>query len=153
MDIETVLKECNNFFYRTKEVDRFTIADGNIEVIGTYLVGQYIRISNSMANDGIYKIESIVDSKIFITGLIDETFEGTIYGLAIPKSFINLVTDIETYDSGKTKSNTTSESFNNYSVSYAKDKNGSPLQWQGIFKSELDTFRQMYDGERWAKLI
>lgn len=150
MSIESLMKECNNYFYKWKETNTFTINNNTIEVTGTYLVGQYVRIVGSIVNDGIYQIETYTSGKITIIGLTDEVFEGTIYGLSVPKDFIELESKIETYNNKNVISNKSSEGFNNYSVGYAKDKNGKPLQWQEIFKSDINIYRQMYDGERWV---
>jgi len=151
--LELLLKECNNYFYKWKETNTFMIVDNTIEVTGTYLVGQYIRVAGSIMNDGVYKVETLGENTIGIVGLIDETFEGIVYGLSVQKDFITLSEKIEEYNNKNVVSNKSSEGFNNYSVGYAKDKEGKPLQWQEIFKSDLDVYRQIYDGERWVKEI
>jgi len=151
--LENMMKECNNYFYRWKETKVFKIENNVIEIKGIYLPGQYINITGSVMNDGIYKVETVVDNKITVIGLNDEVFEGIIYGLTIQKGFIKLSEKIEEYISKNTISNKSSEGFNNYSVSFTKDKNGKPLQWQEIFKSDLDIYRQAFDGKRWVKEI
>lgn len=153
MDIELLMKECNNYFYRWKETNTFIIDNNSITVIGKYLVGQYIRIEGSIMNDGVYQVESQEDNKIIVIGLTDEVFEGTIYGLVVPKDFTTLSDKIEEYNTNNVTSSKSSEGFNNYSVSYATDKNGKPLQWQEMFKNEIDTYRQAFDGKRWVMEI
>ena len=153
MNIESLIKECNNYFYRWKETNTFTINDNSITVEGKYMIGQYIRIKGSILNDGVYKVETYVNNIITVIGLINEEFEGIIYGLAIPKSFTELYSKIEEYNTKNVMSSKTSESFNNYSVGYATNRNGKPLQWQEMFKNNLDTYRQAFDGERWVKEI
>ena len=153
MNIESLMKECNNYFYRWKETNTFAIENNSITVLGKYLAGQYVRIVGSIANDGVYQIETYADNKITIIGLNNEVFEGTIYGLSVPKDFAELKNNIEAYNEKAVISNTSSESFNNYSVSYAKDENGKPLQWQDIFKDNINIYRQMYDGERWVTAL
>jgi len=148
--LESLMKECNNYFYRWKETNTFTIENGTIEVEGTYLVGQYIKLTGSIMNDGVYKAETVVDNTITILGLINEVFYGIIYGLAIPKEFISLSDRVEEYNIKNVISNKSSEGFNNYSVGYATNGNGKPMQWQDIFKADIDTYRQIYTGERWV---
>jgi len=150
MNIEALMKECNNYFYRWKERNTFTIDNNSITVTGTYLVGQYIRIVGSIMNDGVYQMETYADNKITILGLTNEVFEGIIYGLVVPKEFVVLSDKIIEYNTNNTINNKASEGFNNYSVSYTTGENGSPLQWQGIFKKDLDIYRQAFTGERWV---
>jgi len=151
--LERIMEECNNYFYRWKETKVFKIENNVIEVNGTYLTGQYICISGSAMNDGVYKAEIVANNKITLIGLTDEVFEGIIYGLTIQKGFIELSKKIEEYISKNVVSNKSSEGFNNYSVSMAKDKDGKPLQWQEIFESDLNIYRQAFDGKRWVKEI
>jgi len=153
MNIELLMKECNNYFYKWKEINTFTIDNNSIVVNGKYLEGQYIKLVGSIMNNGVYQVETYSDNKITILGLVNEVFEGTIYGLSVPKSFAELASKIEEYNSKNIISNKSSEGFNNYSVSFSKDKNGKPLQWQEIFKTDLDIYRQMYTGERWVQII
>jgi len=150
VSIESLMKECNNYFYKWKESDIFTIDNNSIAIVGVYLPSQYVRIVGSIMNDGVYQVETYTSGTITILGLNNEVFEGSIYGLSVPKDFIELEIKIETYNDKNVISNKSSEGFNNYSVGYAKDKNGKPLQWQEIFKSDINIFRQMYDGERWV---
>lgn len=152
--LELLMRECNNFFYKWKETNTFTIDNNTIAVKGNYLVGQYIRITGSILNDGVYKVETATNNAITITGLTNEVFKGVIYGLAVPKEFALLADKVETHNSkAPNNASKVSESFNNYSVSYATGQGGKPLQWQDIFKTDVDTYRQIYSGERWVKEI
>lgn len=73
--ISTVLKHINNYFYMHNSSGRviadrntFTIENGMISPITVnILVGQYIRLKNSILNDGIYRVEHIGDGCIDIS--------------------------------------------------------------------------------------
>lgn len=124
---------------------QITIENGALSETYGLKVGQYFRIIGSADNDGVYQYP--------ITTLADETFDGAIWGMALPKAFIALLNDIEAW---KTKyasvdsaamSPYTSESFGGYSKSGGagssdtnKDKSGT---WQGVFGARLAPWRKM----------
>lgn len=153
--VELLMRECNNYFFKWKEVGTFTIADNKISGFkGNYLVGQYIRLKGSILNDGVYKIESISNNQITVTGLNNEVFEGVIFGLSVPKDFVELSSKIDDHIKTVPKNaNKVSESFNNYSISYATGSSGKVLEWQTIFSDSLKDYRNVYDGERRVKQI
>ena len=149
-EIEILMQECNNYFYKTYEHSTFAIQNNVINSTGKYLVGQYIKIEGSILNDGVYKIESMNNNKINITGLQDEVFEGCIYGLAVPKGFIDLSGKIKQFiDDPKAKiTNVTSESFNNYSYSRGTKQNGANITWNDIFINDINSYKCLYDNKR-----
>ena len=154
--MEFILKEINNYFYKTVEKNEFSINEGKVKVKGNYFPDQFIKIEGSIMNDGIYKILSFENQEIKIENTIDEEFEGAIYGLAIPKDFIELIKEIEEYQKMNpiSKSNVISESYlNGYSYTMATNSNGQISGWQDVFKSKLDTYRRVYDGKRHAKEV
>lgn len=117
----------------------FTISGGTLKVEGAQ-PGQYIRVCDSVFNDGIYEYP--------VTGLTDETFDGAIWILAIPPDVVNLSKEI---DAWKEKygdvllSPYTSESFGGYSYSKAStgSADGSGTTWMDIFADQL---------KRWQKV-
>lgn len=142
--IEKVCSYLRNWF----QIDSYT---GKIEIINGALSSTYnlhpdcyFRIINSRKNDGVYKYP--------LTTLNDETFEGAIIVMALPKSFISLLLRIEAYETKYSNnplvfSPFTSESFGNYSRSGGigskdtnTDKSGT---WQGAFGSELARWRKL----------
>lgn len=154
--MEFVMQEINNYFYKTVEKNEFSINEGKVKVKGNYFPDQFIKIEGSIMNDGIYKILSFENQEIKIENTIDEEFEGAIYGLAIPKDFIELIKEIEEYQKMNpiSKSNVISESYlNGYSYTMATNSNGQISGWQDVFKSKLDTYRRVYDGKRHAKEV
>lgn len=65
--IYTIMQTCNNYFAITKEKGKFKIKNNKISVKDKYLKTQYIRIENSILNDGVYRIEDIQDNVLDFT--------------------------------------------------------------------------------------
>ena len=131
--------ELNNYFLAHKEQDihfgTYTIEDGSIDV-DFLLDGQYFRIVGSVLNDGVYKYP--------VADLVDETFEGAIWAMAVPKAVIALASDIESWSEENASvldSPYTSESFGGYS--YSKESGaGGGLTWKDHFGSRLNKWRK-----------
>ena len=122
-------EEVNNWFVQKKTIGKITIADGNLDVDTSGY--NYIRIMESLNNDGLHKVGEMT--------LTDEVFNGAVWLLKIPKPFIDLAGDIEqwlTENAGKTLYQ--SESFGGYSYS----RNADSLTWQGFYKARLDAWRK-----------
>ena len=134
--LEQILSHLNNWFLVADGVhqDEYTITDGTIEL--PFLVsGQYFRIVGSVFNDGLHQYPA--------TDLTDETFDGAIWALGIPKQVITLADEIKTWTEKHQPSAYTSESFGGYSYSKATGQNGAPLGWQDVFKAQLNPYRKM----------
>lgn len=130
-----------------KRYGSFTVANGKVEGLEDMLTnGQYFRIVGSLFNDGVYKYG---DEK----GLEDETFNGAIWAMAVPKRAVTLARDIEDWQAkyggndSENMSPYTSESFAGYS--YSKSSGGSSDtdfgdgSWQKQFKSRLARWRKI----------
>lgn len=151
----TIFEVCSylkNWFDRNqpKYFGNVSIINGALSETYDLKVGQYFRIVDSTLNDGVYHYP--------ITTLTDETFDGAIWGMALPKPFIALLDDIEawkakfnsldTQDGKQAMSPFNSESFGGYSYSKSnggtgdtsKDKSGT---WQGVFGARLAPYRKM----------
>ena len=164
------MREVNNFFEITAEEGEFTLSDGVIKLEDNYLLNQFIAVTGSKLNNGIYLIAEITlegdgDIKYFYTlesangieddNISDETFTGIIYGLAVPKDFIALVGEIsktvnppaeEGLNFGPTPgTGIVSERFGSYNYTLATDKNGMPATWQDLFRNKLNKFRKMFN--------
>ena len=87
--------------------------------------GQYYLISGSIFNDGVYQYR-----KGDAAPLQEETFDGVVVPLAIPKPFLSLVDEI-------------SESFGGYSYSRATNSKGETYTWQDAFRARLNPWRKM----------
>ena len=109
--------EVHNWFDVKRLFGRFTIEGGRL-IIPDMLEGQYFRICDSIFNDGVYQYP--------VADLTDETFDGAIWYMAIPKDAISLLAEItawENANAGVLNSPYSSESFGGYS--YTKAGGGS----------------------------
>ena len=141
--ITKVLDYLNNHFIRTSENLELTFDNGTSKISGsfdkTYLAGQYVYIKGSILNDGAFKITAVGTDEITIDGtLTDEVRSCYILGLQIPPSLIDLVSEIDTFNSSQSKG-VSSESQGQRSVSY--DSNVSVNGWKSAFKGELSEYR------------
>lgn len=139
--LEQICAFIHNFFYGDRYAGTFTIENSTLTVDGL-ISGQYFRICGSRLNDGVYKYG--VDT------LTDETFDGVIWDMRPPKSFLALVADIEAWQQkygGVTQGPYQSESFNGYSYNKgsATDASGKsvPVTWQTTFAPYLNQWRKL----------
>lgn len=85
--LEQVLDHIHNYFYTGNAIKgTFTVRNGELQLDGL-LPGQYFHITGSVFNDGIHEYPAYY--------LTDETFTGTIYPMAVPKTLLNIITEIE----------------------------------------------------------
>ena len=117
--------------------------------------GQYFRIVGSTFNDGVYEFPTT-------TLRVDETFNGAVWGMAVPPDLISLISEIEAwrakYEDPNTKDGAVnlspfvSESFGGYS--YSKGGGSSTTDtgattsaggstWLGIFGGRLQRWRRL----------
>jgi hypothetical protein len=141
--IAEVMRECHRYFPRTYENISLTFDATGKTITGdfgeTYLVGQYICIQYSILNDGVYTVTAFDSETGVITvseTLRNETTTVNIFGLAPPRDFLDLVTEIDNFTG---QDGVKSESIDDYSVSYEGD--GS---WKSVFRKRLDTYRTMF---------
>lgn len=138
--LEQVLLHLNNWFLAPGEIyfGTITIETGSI-VLPFLKSGQYFRIIGSVFNDGLHKYPTVE--------LTDETFNGTIWALAIPKAVQDLADEIETWNqkNGETAMGPyQSESFGGYTYSKATDNHtGGSVTWEGAFRSRLNQWRKL----------
>lgn len=155
MDITEICMECRNFFAPASKKDdksfihagTFTISGHNITPLDFIQEGQYFRIVGSAMNDGVYCNDT--ESLEILT---DETFDGAIWEMSVPRAFLALCTDIsawraknETADSAN-MSPYMSESFAGYSYSKgsgAMVNGASTITWQRQFASRLNAWRRL----------
>lgn len=109
---------------------------------------QYFRIVGSLFNDGVHKYLDAEDQ------LVDETFSGSIWAMAVPPAVIALCDDIQDWldkyggVNGVAMSPFSSESFGGYSYSksaggYYSGGAGTGVTWQSMFASRLNTWRKI----------
>lgn len=138
-------QELHNWFDRERHTGSFEIADGNI-VADFLKENQYYRIIGSVFNDGVHQYPS--------GGMTSETFDGSVWALAIPAPVIKLATEIaewreknEAADSAN-MSPFQSESFGGYSYtksgsSHSSGANSGVSSWVDVFSSRLNRWRKL----------
>lgn len=129
----------HNFFVRNEEDKHY---QKNIQIKNGVLTpsfdvkqNQYYRIIGSTFNDGVHRFGDATDV------LVDETFDGSVWLMSVPKSFLDLVSEIEEYQEKYGKATPyASESFGGYS--YSKS-DGAATSWQHAFSTRLNAWRKM----------
>ena len=147
----TIFEVCQylkNWFDRNqiKYLGNITISNGALSETYGLKAGQYFRIVGSTLNDGVYQYP--------ITPLTDETFDGAILGMSLPKAFIALLNDIEAWKTKYASADSAAMSpFTSENVpgvySYSKSSGGNDTTtdksgtWQGVFGARLAPYRKM----------
>lgn len=149
-----------NWFTVDRCFGDFVIADNTITYAdGTELPlqdGQYFRIIGSILNDGVFCHTSSLVSEgsesSSDTLLKDETFNGSVWTMAVPQEVIDIANDIEAWRAkyenidSQALSPYNSESFGGYSYSKssgstADGANGN--SWQSVFGNRLIRYRKI----------
>lgn len=137
--LEQVLQYANNWFLIPGGVyeDTYTVQGGEIAL--PFLTdGQYFRIMGSIFNDGLHQYGPDLS-------LTDETFDGAVWALAIPKAVVSLAEEMSEWESknGSAASGPfQSESFSGYSYSKASGKSGGVMTVWDAFSSRLSAFKK-----------
>lgn len=138
--MEEILNYINNFFVEEIREGTFTITEGKINELEIDDV-QYYRIVGSVFNDGVYQGKDDLEK--------DETFEGEIWLMAVPRAVIKIAKEIEEWTAtyaDKMNSPYQSESFGGYSYSKASGSDASgeaTASWKTIYGSRLKAWRRM----------
>ena len=144
--VADVMGECRNYFVGSSLEGSFIIRGSAIETIaGTRLdmlalAGQYVAISGSILNDGVY----LVKEDHTLEGLREEAFRGRLCFLRPPRAFVDLCEEIAVFDTKAPASAVVSESFGNYSHSKATGQSGAVLGWKEAFASQMKPYRRMF---------
>lgn len=134
-------QELRNWFEKSKHFGKFTISGGALS--STFLQnGQYFRIVGSVFNDGVWKYGTNGDQ------LTDETFEGAVWALGIPKAVLDLNSEIDAWIQqygAQASGPYASESFGGYSYSLATSSGSGADKstWQGAFRAKLNKWRKI----------
>ena len=138
--LEQVLMHLKNWFLVPGGIHEgtYTIEDGGITL--PFLAnGQYFRICGSVFNDGLHQYPA--------SDLKAETFDGTVWALAIPQAVIELASEIESWQTKNGDASVSpyqSESFGGYSYSKATDSaSGGAVTWQSAFRSRMNAWRKL----------
>ena len=137
--LEQVLMNIRNWFPVKGGIysGTFTIEDGGI-MLPFLADGQYFRICGSVFNDGLHQYN--------VLDLTDETFNGTIWALAIPKAVIELADEIQKWQekNGEAASGIyQSESFGGYQYSKQTEPDGGQVTVWSVFRKRLNQWRKL----------
>lgn len=139
--LEQILDFIHNYFVKEIHRGTFTINSNTLDV--DFLQdGQYFKVVGSVFNDGVYKFGS--------SELVDETFEGEVWAMAVPPPVIAISLEIQQWqDKYGTVVNSPyqSESFGGYSytkasINTANGSSGNP-DWRSVFGSRLNHWRKI----------
>ena len=144
--LEQVLYHLHNWFGRASiSATGCTIADGSLpaSIASSMVEGAWYRIEGSLLNDGLHK--HVADD------LQDETFDGTITMLAIPKALLLVVEDIGAWQAANgdaVDGPYASESFGGYSYTLRSDGSsgaggGGLSGWRLAFRDRLNPWRKI----------
>lgn len=140
-ELTELCQEIHNWFDLKRLFGTFTIKASRIQGDLGLLNGQYFRIIGSVFNDGVHKFPA--------DDLIDETFDGAVWTMAVPPQVIKLSEDISTWKDkygDVVNSPYSSESFSIYSRSMASGNGaggGNGITWQSVFARELNKWRKI----------
>lgn len=133
--LESVLSYLNNWFIVEIHDGDYTVENGGL-VLPFLKNGQYFRVFGSTLNDGLYKYPA--------SDMTDETFTGTVWALAVPKSVANLSEEIAAWQEKRGEpTEFTSENFGGYSYSKATGANGVAVGWREVFAGQLKPWKKL----------
>ena len=146
MMLSEVCHELKNYFLKNREKDihygTYTIKDGAIGQLDFLQEGQYFRIVGSTFNDGVHRYLDYMDL------LVDETFDGAVWAMAVPPSVVALASEIGEWtekNEDAINSPYQSESFGGYSYSKGGAYNqGGSVTWVSQFESKLKNYRRIH---------
>ena len=128
-----VMRACRNYFQTDAIHAAWTITDGILSPSCGAKAGEWIAVSGSRLNDGVYQL----DADGAIPGAADECFSGMVYRLRPPRAFLSLCEEIAAYDASHPASAVTGEKFGAYSVSLSGG-------WETAFQARLSPWRRMF---------
>lgn len=141
-----ICAELRNYFIRGLEDihhGHFSISDGKLS-LSFLQPGQYYRIIHSVFNDGVHKYGD--------GGLVDESFVGEVWAMAVPPAVVALSDDVKKWvedNADAINSPFSSESYGNYSYSmngssYGSNNNQGGASWQNQFAQRLAPYRRLF---------
>ena len=142
-----ICAEIRNYFSSDEDryIGSFKIQNGSITPPISMAENQYYRIIGSVFNDGVYKLGE--------EELVDESFIGAVWLMAVPKDFLNLVKDISDWQEkygnvdSQAMSPYQSESFGGYSYSKSSGGSGDSSSiiptWKSIFRDRLWRYKKI----------
>lgn len=151
--ITDMMNYCNNHFLRSVESPELTFIDtsGTYTIEGeledTYIVGQFVYISRTILNDGAYKITIVETNKLTVLEEVSNevSSEASIFGCAVPRSFISLSSVIDAWIVlNESKAGISSEKIDDYSLAFNGKVSGGG-GWQSAHAGQLAQYRAVFD--------
>lgn len=135
--LEDVLQHMHNWFVVHGGVHKGTfVVDGGSITLPFLKDGQYFRVIGSVFNDGLYRYP--------VYCMMDETFDGEVWAMAVPPAVIALSSEIEEWCKNHPDTAYVSESFGGYSRTLGTSAGtGIPLGWQDVFRGRLNAWRKL----------
>ncbi len=139
--IEEVLAYLRNWFEYSFDLIPLEITDGKLPLPNS-INGQYVRLTGSVLNDGLY----VVDSYSIKLEREEPVKDVCISYLAIPQSLLDLIKEIEKWqgEQNAVSSPLESESFGGYS--YTKKNagdSGAGYSWKNEFAKRLARWKKI----------
>jgi len=153
--LQQVCEYIHNYFIQSLFDGTYTIASGVISPAVSLLEGQRFMIVGSALNDGVYTYHAtgiMNDDNSLASILADETFEGTVAALSVPRGVLDTVSDIndwlEKYGEAVNSPYQSENVIGVYSYTKATAGNAqsngtNTATWQSVFKSRLDRWRKV----------
>lgn len=141
----------------------FTINDQG-ELYGSRLPRRgWVAVTGSFLNDGVYFFNGTYllsspednDKSKEAIQTMQEDFSGTIYQLKPPVGFVALCRDIKAFfespagiATGATSMSESNVGRHKWSITFARDENGTPKGWYAAFASRINkSWRRMYESK------
>lgn len=127
---------------------KFIVTGGRIQPLSFLQDGQYFRVIGSVFNDGVWQYDPNGEGN---GPMHDETFDGTIWAMCVPRDFLDLAAEIEAWSIANADSLNSpyqSESLGSGGYSYSRASGGSqndlslPYGWQNQFAQRLRLYRR-----------
>ena len=137
--LEQILTHLHNWFVVRIHPGKYTISDGSV-ALPFLQSGQHYRIMGSLFNDGLHRYGDEADK------LMDETFSGAIWALAIPRAVLDLAENMEKWQKEygeKAAGIYQSESKADYSYSKRTGSDGSVATVWDVFQTRLNPYRKL----------
>lgn len=136
--LEQVLRHLNNWFPVEIHKGEFAVEEGGI-ALPFLKTNQYFRVAGSVFNDGLHQYPD--------NTMTDETFDGTVWALAVPRAVISLAEEIDAWQQKNGEAAASpyaSESFGGYSYTKGNANSGSgAVSWESVFRDRLNDWRRM----------
>ncbi len=131
---QEVMETIHNRFVVSIQPGTYTVSNGSIAV--DLADGQWYWVQGSVFNDGLHQHPA--------TDLVDETFTGSVQGLAIPRTFEALLNEMEEWtEAHPVTSGYASESFGGYSYTMPTNEDGTTVTVWDVFGKRLNRWRRL----------